>query len=67
MSFNYEVLVYFEDLLKPIISNKKIKDHRKAFWVSIFSILYKRRQSILHGTYNTECRKASILPVKLLE
>ena len=36
MGFIYEVLVYFEGLLKPITSDKKkIKDHSKAFWMSI--------------------------------
>ena len=32
MGFNYEVLAY---LLIPSCSDKKIKDRRKAFWVSI--------------------------------
>ena len=36
MGFNSEVLVYYEGLLKPFISQVvEIKEHRNAFWVSI--------------------------------
>ena len=36
MGLNYEVLVSFEDLLKPITSDKrKIQDLQRAFWMSI--------------------------------
>ena len=50
MGLNYEVLASFEGLLKPITTDKrKIQDLWKAFWV-VFSILYKERKSISHGT-----------------